>query len=107
MIKDNQQVFNRVHVFLDALVVAASYNIAYLIKFLSPWEDQSVLHLPYYMYMEALPFLIVGYLFLYYEFNLYNSKRASGRAREFYNIVKANTVGMLIFIVVLYSLIKI
>ncbi len=102
MIKDNQLVFNRVHVILDAIVVAASYNIAYYIKFLSPWEDQSVLHLPYYMYMEALPFLIVGYLFLYYEFNLYNSKRASGRAREFYNIVKANTAGMLIFIVVLY-----
>ncbi len=102
MIKDNQRLFNRVHVLLDALVIAASYNIAYFIKFLSPWEDTSVLHLPYYMYMEALPFLIAGYLFLYYEFNLYNSKRASGRAREFYNIIKANTVGMLIFIVVLY-----
>ncbi|MCR4589717.1 MAG: undecaprenyl-phosphate glucose phosphotransferase [Lachnospiraceae bacterium] len=102
MIKDNQRLFNRVHVLLDALVIAASYNIAYFIKFLSPWEDLSVLHLPYYMYMEALPFLIPGYLFLYYEFNLYNSKRASGRAREFYNIVKANTVGMLIFIVALY-----
>ena len=102
MIKDNQRLFNRVHVLLDALVIALSYNVAYFIKFLSPWEDTSVLHLPYYMYMEALPFLIAGYLFLYYEFNLYNSKRASGRAREFYNIVKANTVGMVIFIVVLY-----
>ena len=102
MIKDNQRLFNRVHVLLDAIVIALSYNVAYSIKFLSPWEDTSVLHLPYYMYMEALPFLIAGYLFLYYEFNLYNSKRASGRAREFYNIVKANTVGMVIFIVVLY-----
>ena len=102
MIKDNQRLFNRVHVLLDAIVIALSYNVAYFIKFLSPWEDTSVLHLPYYMYMEALPFLIAGYLFLYYEFNLYNSKRASGRAREFYNIVKANTVGMVIFIVVLY-----
>ena len=102
MIKDNQRSFNRAHVILDALVIAASYNLAYLAKFLSPWEDQSILHLPYYMYMEALPFLVVGYLFLYYEFNMYNSKRASGRKREFYNIIKANTVGMLIFIVVLY-----
>ncbi len=102
LIKDNQRSFNRAHVFLDALVIAASYNLAYFVKFLSPWEDQSILHLPYVMYMEALPFLIVGYLFLYYEFNMYNSKRASGRKREFYNIVRANTVGMLIFIVVLY-----
>lgn len=102
MIKDNQRLFNRAHVFLDALVIAASYNIAYFIKFLAPWEDQSILHLPYYMYMEALPFLIVGYLFLYYECNLYNSKRASGRKQEFYNIIRANTIGMVMFIVILY-----
>ena len=102
MIKDNQKAFNRAHVFLDALVTAASYNLAYVVKFMAPWEDRTILHLPYYMYMEALPFLIVGYLLLYYEFNLYNSKRASGRKREFYNIIKANTLGMVIFIVVLY-----
>ncbi len=102
MIKDNQRAFNRAHVFLDALVTAGAYNLAYVVKFLAPWEDQTKLHLPYYMYMEALPFLVVGYFLLYYEFNLYNSKRASGRKREFYNIIKANTLGMVIFIVVLY-----
>lgn len=102
MIKDNQRAFNRAHVFLDALVTAGSYNLAYVVKFFAPWEDPKKLHLPYFMYMEALPFLVVGYLLLYYEFDLYNSKRASGRKREFYNIIKANTLGMVIFIVVLY-----
>ncbi len=102
MIKDNQRLFNRLHVVLDALVVAGSYNLAYVAKFLSPWEDHSILHLPYQMYMMAIPFLIVGYLVLYSEFSLYDSKRVSGRKREFYNIVRSNTVGALIFIVVLY-----
>ncbi|SKB76701.1 Undecaprenyl-phosphate glucose phosphotransferase [Lachnospiraceae bacterium] len=102
MIKDNQRIFNRLHVVLDALVIAGSYNLAYAAKFLSPWEDQSILHLPYRMYMMALPFLVIGYLILYSVFSLYDSKRASGRKREFYNIIRANTVGALIFVVSLY-----
>ncbi len=102
MIKDNQRLFNRLHVVLDALVIAGSYNLAYVLKFIAPWVDKSVLHLPYWMYMMALPFLVVGYLFLYNQFDLYNAKRASGRKREFINIVRSNTVGMVIFIVVLY-----
>ncbi|MCR4890658.1 MAG: undecaprenyl-phosphate glucose phosphotransferase [Lachnospiraceae bacterium] len=102
MIKDNQRLFNRLHVVLDALVIAVAYNLAYYLKFISPLRDEGVEHLPYLMYMEALPFLIIGYLFLYRQFDLYHAKRASGRLRELLNIVKANTVGMLIFIVVLY-----
>ncbi len=104
MIKDNQRLFNRLHVVLDALVIAGAYNLAYVAKFLSPWENHSILHLPYRMYMMALPFLVIGYLILYSLFNLYNSKRASGRKREFYNIIRANAVGALIFIVVLYMI---
>ena len=95
MIRDNQNFLNRIHMVMDGAVTAASYVIAYEIRFETPLDDPMIPHLPMYMYMEALPFLIVGYLFLYYEFNLYNSKRASGRKREFYNIIKANTVGMI------------
>ncbi|MBO6148869.1 MAG: undecaprenyl-phosphate glucose phosphotransferase [Lachnospiraceae bacterium] len=102
MIKDNQRLFNRLHVLLDALVIACSFNLAYLFKFLAPWVDKDILHLPYGWYMIALPFLVVGHLLLYNQFDLYSSKRASGRKREFFNIIRANTVGTLIFIVVLY-----
>ena len=33
MIKDNQQHFNRLHVVVDALVVAAAYLLAWTIQF--------------------------------------------------------------------------
>ena len=33
MIKDNQQHFNRLHVLVDALVVAAAYLLAWTIQF--------------------------------------------------------------------------
>ena len=39
MIKDNQKYFNRLHVVLDALLVAASYMLAWYIRFASPISD--------------------------------------------------------------------
>ncbi len=41
-------------------------------------------------------------MFLYTAFRLYTPKRVQGRRLEFSNIIKANTVGLSIFIVVLY-----
>lgn len=53
-------------------------------------------------YFTALYFIVPGYVLLYYIFHLYTPKRAAGRKGEFYNIVKANTVGMILFIGALY-----
>ena len=104
MIKDNQRTLNRFHVLIDGIVIALSYVLSYAIKFLSPLASLEKFHLPFDMYMMALPFLVIGYLILYHQFDLYNSKRASGRKREFINIIKANLVGLVAFIVVLYIL---
>ena len=32
MIKDNQKVFNRLHVLMDVMITVASYALAYVIK---------------------------------------------------------------------------
>jgi len=102
MIKDNQRLFNRLHVVLDAVVTAASYLAAYHIRFESVFADRSVHHLPFLVYMYALPFLVPACLLLYNQFSLYSSKRVSGRKREFINIVYANTILLIGFIFVLY-----
>lgn len=102
MIKDNQRLFNQLHVLVDGVVITAAYFLAIALRFLTPWADKSVYHLPYTIYFLAIPFLIPCYLFLYYKFDLYSSKRVSGRKRELFNIVQANTIGLLLFIVVLY-----
>ena len=46
--------------------------------------------------------LMVATVLLFYFCDLYQSKRVSGRRREFMNIVKSNTVGLVGIIVVLY-----
>ena len=102
MIRDNQRLFNRLHFVLDAVVIGTAYAISYWLKFLVPWADKTILHLPANMYFAYLPLLIIAYLFLYYKFDLYSSKRSSGRKREFFNIVKSNTIGTIAFLVFLY-----
>ena len=101
MIKDNQRIFNRLHVVIDALVTATAYWFAWWIKFKSGMLEFKM-SLPTSYFRKVMFFVIPVYLFLYYQFNLYNSKRASGRKREFYNIIKANTIGMIGLIVVMY-----
>ncbi len=101
MIKDNQRIFNRLHVVIDAMVVALSYLFAWFLKFKSgllPYD----MGLPAEVYFGALYFIVPAYLLLYQQFDLYGSKRSSGRKREFFNIIKSNTVGLVAFIVVLY-----
>ncbi|MCR5233859.1 MAG: undecaprenyl-phosphate glucose phosphotransferase [Lachnospiraceae bacterium] len=103
MIKDNQTLFNRIHVFVDAAIIAASYWLSWWLKFKSGWIDYSM-SLPVSYFRRVLYFVVPAYLLLYYFFNLYNSKRASGRKKEFYNIVQANTVGSLGLIVAMYMM---
>ena len=53
-------------------------------------------------YMMALIFIVPGYLLLYYLFHLYVPKRMRGRRLEAWNILQANTIGLLAFILILY-----
>ena len=104
MIKDNQKYFNRLHLLIDALIVACSYMLAWYLKFESIFasKKQGVGVLEMGTYFYALYFIVPGYVILYYFFNMYTSKRTARRKYEVYGIVKANTVGALLFTVVLY-----
>ena len=98
MIKDNQKYFNRLHVVLDAIVVAASYMLAWYLKFASPFSniDKTVGVLSMGTYFNMLYVIVPGYLILYYCFNLYTPKRATVHKYEIINIVQANTVGLIL-----------
>lgn len=104
MIKDNQRYFNRLHLLIDGVVAGLAYMLAWFIKFRSgiiEIEAGTGYH-SMATYFSALYFIVPGYVFLYYIFHLYTPKRAAGRKIEFYNIVKANTVGFVLFIGILY-----
>lgn len=101
MIKDNQKFLNTLHVLADACVIGVSYLLAWFIQFHFLF-DKGKGKLSLTIYLSALIFVIPGYLLLYYAFNLYTTKRVQGRRLEIGNVVKANTIGLLLFIGILY-----
>ena len=101
MIKDNQRYFNRLHVVIDAVVICIAYVLAWVYKFLI-LKDQRGLTLA--QYCVALIGIIPLYLMLYLACNLYTSKRVQGRRLEGGNIVKANTIGILIVMAAFFPL---
>ncbi len=109
MIKDNQKYFNRLHVVLDAIIIAASYMLAWYLKFASPFSDidPNVGVLSMRTYFEMLYVIVPGYLVLYYAFNLYTPKRATVHRYEILNIFQANTVGMVVMMAGWYMIAQI
>lgn len=105
MIKDNQKYFNRLHLLVDAIVAALSYSLAWLLKFATPFADTEpgVTALSVETYFSALYFIVPGYVLLYYFFNMYTPKRATRRKYEIFGIIKANTAGVFLFMVVLFA----
>jgi len=102
LIKSNQQMFNRTHVVLDAVVIILSYLLAYYIRIVSPLFPEVEEGLAFEFYLLALALVVPFYLLLYGAFRLYTSKRMMGRREELLNLIKANTLGIFVFIVVLF-----
>lgn len=90
------------HVLIDALVIVISYVLAWYLRFKTNIFVQDAWYLKLPTYMQALLYIVPGYLILYYMFQLYTPKRVQGRRLEAWNILQANAIGMLAFILVLY-----
>ena len=102
MIKDNQKVFNRLMVIADAAITAGSFMIAFYILNNGP----GVGVLPVGDYFMLLFFIVPIYMFLYHSCSVYAPKRTVRRRFEVYGIVKANTIGIVALIIVLYMIIR-
>ena len=102
MIKDNQKVFNRLMVIADAV----SFMIAYYFKFYILNNGPGVGVLPVGDYFMLLFFIVPIYMFLYHSCSVYAPKRTVRRRFEVYGIVKANTIGIVALIIVLYMIIR-
>jgi len=101
LIKDNQRYLNRLHVVLDALITVISYITAWWIR-LVMFSEEGAGVLPKEIYFGALLVIVPGYVILYSTLNLYKSKRYSSTAREIFDIIKANTLGLVLIFVALY-----
>ena len=104
MIKDNQQYFNRLHVIVDALVIAGSYILAWYLYIGSNLNSTVpvVGVLDIRIYFSALYFVVPGYLILYSWSKLYSPKRVQRTETEIINIFRANIIGMTVFLAILF-----
>lgn len=112
MIKDNQKMFNRVHVLIDALIVVISYLLTFYLRFDSPITERwtfihvatGIVHLPFLTYAKPLIFTTPLYVLLYYTLHLYTPKRGKRRWDEILNIILANTLGISFFFSYFYMI---
>lgn len=102
MIRDNQKLLNRIHIIIDACIIALSYAIAWYLRFKSGFFELDPWFLSLQEYMRVLIYIVPGYLILYYAFQLYTPKRVQGRRLEAWHITQANAIGLMGFILVLY-----
>ena len=106
MIKDNQKIFNRLHLVMDACITAVSYALAYYIRFYISKPGPEVGDLPGRSYFMMLLAIIPLYMVLYYKCNIYTPKRTSRRRHEIGKIIQANAIGITVFILFLYLVLK-
>lgn len=106
MIKDNQKVFNRLLVLIDAVMTGISFILSYFIKFYILENGPGIGVLPVKEYINLLIFLVPGFLFLYSQCGVYAPKRTVRKRFEIYGIVKANTIGIAALIIILYIVVK-
>ena len=106
MIKDNQKVFNRLMVLIDVGITTASFVLAYTFKFYVLNDGPGIGVLPLREYMRLLPFILPFYALIYYVCSVYAPKRTVRRRFEIYGIIKANTIGIMALIIVLYMIIR-
>ena len=104
MIKDNQKNFSRLHVVIDACVITLSYMCAWAIRFVGPFAATAVRARSFEQYMSALLFILPVYLLLYHAFTLYEPMRMQGRRLVLSNIIKANSLGILVTTFILYTI---
>lgn len=102
MNNDMQKYLNRVLLVIDAVLIIVSYMLSWWLRFRTHLFGQPVMTLSFEYYMRFLIIIVPLYLILNYAFNMYTTRRILGRRAEAYGILKTNTVGVLLFILLLY-----
>lgn len=87
---------------MDAGIIGATYFFSWYLRFKSGLFVQDAGVLPAKTYFSALFLIIPGYLLLYSIFQLYMPRRVKSYRKELMDIIRANGIGFMIFILALY-----
>ncbi|MBN1053378.1 undecaprenyl-phosphate glucose phosphotransferase [Clostridium botulinum] len=100
MIKENQNLLNKINAFSDILILFISMTLAYFIRFYIFSPDTNYIKLIKYFQFTLI--IVPINLILYNFFNLYHSFRTTAFKKEFTQIIKANTILTAILLSFLY-----
>ena len=99
--KSQNEQLNRVFLPIDAIIVALSYLLAWLV-IIYLRENLTVGVLPSNIYFAALIIIVPLFLILYTIFGLYRVNRTFGIFAEFTRILESNILGLLIINTILF-----
>ena len=99
--KSQNEQLNRVFLPIDAIIVALSYLLAWLV-IIYLRENLTVGVLPSNIYFAALIIIVPLFLILYTIFGLYRVNRTFGISTEFTRILESNILGLLIINTILF-----
>ncbi len=100
MIKENQNLLNKINAFSDILILFISMTLAYFIRFYIFSPDTNYIKLIKYIQFTLI--IVPINLILYNFFNLYHSFRTTAFKKEFTQIIKANAILTAILLSLLY-----
>ena len=106
MIKENQKFLNRLLVYFDIISMLLAFVLSWYIRFESGLM-KSKDFMSFNDYLIPVIFAIPVYLIIYSFFRLYTPYRTKNIFEEFLNVFRANVLGILILILVLYLIKKI
>jgi len=100
MIKENQNLLNKINIITDILLLFISMALAYILRFHIFSPDTIFIRLN--TYMKFTLFIIPINMLLYMFLNLYDPIRVTRFNRECTNVIKSNTLLLIILISLLY-----
>lgn len=110
MIKNNQKKLNRIHVFLDIIILILSFGLAYFIRFrspiiqITPFNLSGVGYYSFDKYLNLLLYIVPSYLIICYATNMYTPKRSVSHYRQILMIIYANFLTLLSATLILFLL---
>ena len=101
MIRENQQLFNRLNVLSDGIIIFISMLAAYWIRF---YLFDGIITLPFMVYVYWGAALAVIHLIIYACLGLYRSFRKRRLYEELFTLLGANVLGIVILMMFLFFL---
>ncbi len=102
MIKSNQKFLNTFLLVVDVLIISISLFMAWFIRFNTGIFKIDTWYLDFKTYMIVLVVIIPLYVIIYNTVGLYQSHRLRSVGNEIFAILKANVIGILIFLGILF-----